>query len=261
MGATRRTLCDTRMGQVHCVLAGDDPRPPLVLLHQTPRSTDEFADAIPLLARERRVIAIDTPGYGCSDPVPGQPTVPEYATAILDALDALRVSRFVAVGHHTGEILAVELAAAAPDRVECVALSGPIDLDPAGRANLLRHFRQWEIAPDGSHLLDKWRKFEAWVPRADLVQRIVLDLFRAGTLSEQGHFATTTYAMEERLPLVRCPALLIYGSRDPFATPATAAQHRAAFRPVREVTIDAGVFAPTENPRAYADAVLEWLRG
>lgn len=260
MRTTRRTFCDTRMGQVHCVLAGDDPRPPLVLLHQTPRSIDEFADVVPLLARERRVVAIDTPGYGCSDPVPGQPTVPEYAAAILEALDALDVQRFVAVGHHTGEILAVELAAAAPERVERVALSGPIDLDAAGRAKLLQFFRQWTIAPDGSHLLDKWRKFHEWLPRPDLVQRVVLDLFRAGTASEQGHFATTAYAMEERLPLVRCPALLIYGTRDPFATPATAAQHRAAFRPVAEVTIDAGVFAPTENPLAYADAVLAWLR-
>jgi pimeloyl-ACP methyl ester carboxylesterase len=260
----RRHLLRTRMGHVHCVddgdAGGDAAGAPLVLLHQTPRSTDEFAEVIPRLAGERRVLAIDTPGYGCSDRVGGQPSVEEYAGAVLDALDGLGVRRFVPVGHHTGAIIAVELAAAAPDRVERVALSGPVDLDEAGREYLKPFFRQWTISPDGSHLTDKFGKFLQWVPDPALVQRLVVDLFRAGTASEQGHFATTFYRMEERLPQVRCAALLLYGARDPFSSPARAALHRAAFRPVTEVTIDAGVFAPNENPDAYAGAVLEWLR-
>lgn len=255
-----RRFCRTRLGHVHCVLAGDDARAPLVLLHQTPRSVDEFAEALPRLARERRVIAVDTPGYGCSDRLPGQPSVEDYAGAVLETLDALGIERFVPVGHHTGAIIAVELAAAAPDRVERVVLSGPVDLDEAGREYLKPFFRQWTIAPDGSHLTDKFGKFLQWVPDPALVQRLVVDLFRAGTASEQGHFATTFYRMEDRLPRVRCPALLIYGTRDPFSTPARASLHRAAFRPVSEITIDAGVFAPNENPDAYAGAVLEWLR-
>lgn len=255
-----RRFCRTRLGHVHCVFAGGDPRPPLVLLHQTPRSVDEFAEAIPRLAGERRVIAVDTPGYGCSDRVPGQPSVEEYAGAVLDSLQALGIDRFVPVGHHTGAIIAVELAAAAPARVERVVLSGPVDLDEAGREFLKPFFRQWTIAPDGSHLAEKFGKFLQWVPDPALVQRLVVDLFRAGTASEQGHFATTFYRMEERLPQVRCPALLLYGARDPFSTPARAALQRAAFRPVSEVTIDGGVFAPNENPGAWAGAVLEWLR-
>jgi pimeloyl-ACP methyl ester carboxylesterase len=261
---TTRRFCRTRMGQVHCVdaapTAGAPALAPFVLLHQTPRSVDEFAEVQPRLAAHRRTIAIDTPGYGCSDRVVGQPTVEDYAGAVLDVLDELCIGRCVLVGHHTGEILAVEIAAAAPERVEAVALSGPVDLDEAGRAYLLPFFRQWHVAADGSHLLDKWSKFVAWLPQPALVQRIVLDLFRAGETSEQGHFATTVYRMEDRLPLVRCPALLIYGNRDPFGTPARAALHRAAFRPVKEVTIEAGVFAPNENPEAYADAVLEFVQ-
>jgi pimeloyl-ACP methyl ester carboxylesterase len=256
-----RRFCRTGLGHVHVLLAGEDPRPPLVLLHQTPRSVDEFADVLPLLVRERRVVAVDTPGYGCSDRVSGQPGVEDYAGAVLDALDALDIRRCVPVGHHTGAIIAVELAASAPDLVDRVALSGPVDLDAAGREYLKPFFRQWTIAPDGSHLAEKFGKFLQWVPDPALVQRLVVDLFRAGTASEQGHFATTFYRMEDRLPLVRCPALLLYGSRDPFSTPARAVLHRAAFRPVAEVTIDAGVFAPNENPAAYAGAVLQWLRG
>ena len=97
-----RCLLDSRMGQVHCIVAGEGAGVPLLLLHQTPRSVDEYAEVLPLLARERRVIALDTPGYGCSDRVPGQPSIADYAGAAIDVLDALGIERATVVGHHTG---------------------------------------------------------------------------------------------------------------------------------------------------------------
>jgi pimeloyl-ACP methyl ester carboxylesterase len=255
----KRAFCDTSLGQVHCVTAGDRAGTPLLLMHQTPRSIDEFREVIPLLAVSHRVIAVDTPGYGCSDPVEGQPTVGDYAGAMVQVLDALGVERVVAVGHHTGAVIAVELAAAAPERVERVVLSGPVYTDAAGRAELAPFFRQWYVQPDGSHLLEKWRKLHEWLPRPDLVQRFLVDLLVAGEVSEQGHFAVAEYRMEDRLPDVRCPALLLYASEDPFASPERAAALRAAFRPCREVTVDAGVFVANENPAAFARAVLDYL--
>jgi pimeloyl-ACP methyl ester carboxylesterase len=248
------------MGQVHCVDAGAGLATPLLLLHQTPRSVDEFAEVLPILAAERRVIAMDTPGYGCSDRVPGRPTVADYATAAHDVLDAFGIDRAIVVGHHTGAVIAVEMAAAWPERIERVVLSGPVYVDAAGRAELRPWFKQWTVAADGTHLIDKWQKMAGWLPRPPLVQRLVVDLFRAGEESEQGHFAVAEYRMEDRLPQVRCPALLLYCRDDPFASPERAAPLRLAFRPVREVTIAAGIFAANEAPEAYAGAVLEYLR-
>jgi len=257
----KRGFCTTRLGQVHYVEAGAGAATPLLLLHQTPRSVDEFAEVLPLLAGRRRVIAIDTPGYGCSDRVAGAPGIEDYAAAAVDALDALGIDRAVVIGHHTGAVIAVELAAAWPERVERVVLSGPVYTDAVGRAELARHFRQWTVADDGSHLLDKWRKFHGWLPRPGLVQRLVVDLFRAGADSEQGHFAVAGYRMEERLPRVSCPALLLYGRDDPFASPERAEPLRAAFRPAREATLAAGIFVANEAPELFAAAVLDYLDG
>lgn len=254
-----RRLCDTRMGQVHCVESGAGTGAPLLLLHQTPRSVDEFAEVVPLLAATRRVIAVDTPGYGCSDRFAGRPTVADYAQAMRDVLDVLGIERVIVVGHHTGAVIAVEMAAAHPERVERVVMSGPVYVDAVGRDALRPLFKQWELAADGTHLLDKWRKMSDWLPRPALVQRLVVDLFRAGDQSEQGHFAVAEYRMEDRLPLVRCPALLLYCSDDPFASAERAGPLRSAFRPCREVTIPAGIFAPTEAPAAWAQAVLEYV--
>ena len=110
----KRCLCDTKLGQVHCVVAGSGSGTPLLLLHQTPRSVDEFAEVMPLLARERQVVAMDTPGYGCSDRVSGRPGVADYAGAAIDVLDALGIERVIVAGHPTGAIIAVEMAAAYP---------------------------------------------------------------------------------------------------------------------------------------------------
>lgn len=257
----RRMFCDTRMGQVHCIEAGAGAATPLLLLHQTPRSVDEFAEVMPILAAGRRVIAMDTPGYGCSDRVPGRPTVADYARAALEVLDVLGIDRVIVVGHHTGAVIAVEMAAAWPERVERIVMSGPVYTDAAGRAELMPWFKQWTVAPDGSHLLDKWQKMARWLPRPPLVQRFVVDLFRAGEESEQGHFAVAEYRMEDRLPLVRCPALLLYCKNDPFASPERAAPLKAAFKPAREVTIAAGIFAANEAPELFAGAVLDYVSG
>lgn len=255
----RRRFCDTRMGQVHCVEAGAGSGTPLLLMHQTPRSVDEFAEVIPLLARHRRVIAVDMPGYGCSDPVPGEPSIADYAAATFDVLDAFGVGRVVAVGHHTGGFLAIEMAAVAPARIESCVISGPVYTDAAGRAAIAPYFKQWHVQPDGSHLLDKWQKLHPWLPRPALTQRFLVDLFRAGEVSEQGHFAVATYRMEDRLPLVQCPGLLLYSAKDPFSAPERSEPFRRAFRPATEVTIDAGIFCANEAPELFAGAVLDFL--
>lgn len=260
MTTSRRFFCDTEMGQVHCVEAGSGAGAPLILLHQTPRSVDEFKEVLPLLAKHRRTIAIDNPGYGCSDPVKGQPTVADYARAVIAVLDALKIGRAVFVGHHTGAIVSVELAAAFPERVDRVILSGPVYTDAQGRAELSKWFKQWTVQKDGSHLKEKWDRFFQWIPDPALVQRIVLDLGRAGETSEQGHFAVALYRMEDRLGLMKCPALLIYNEHDPFADPVRSAPVREAFKPATEVFLDAGVFVANEKPELFAQTVLDYLR-
>ena len=259
MAAPRRFFCDTEMGQVHCVEAGRGAGVPLILLHQTPRSVDEFREVLPLLAKHRRTIAIDTPGYGGSDPVEGQPAVADYARAVIAVLDALQIEEAVFVGHHTGAIVSVELAAAFPERVDRVVLSGPVYTDFEGRAELSKWFKQWHVQKDGSHLKERWDRFFQWIPDQALVQRIALDLWRAGETSEQGHFAAALYPMEDRIGLVKCPALLIYSKHDPFADPIRSRPVREAFKPATEVFLDAGVFVANEKPALFAQTVLDYL--
>jgi pimeloyl-ACP methyl ester carboxylesterase len=56
------------MGQIHYVRAGEGK--PLVMLSASGRSSRMFAQVMPLLAPEFAVYALDTPGFGNSDPLP-----------------------------------------------------------------------------------------------------------------------------------------------------------------------------------------------
>lgn len=260
MNRPRRAFFDSPLGQAHYVEAGAREGVPMVLLHQTPRSTDEFADALPFLAARRWSVALDTPGYGCSDPVSGEPSVAEYASVVRALLDHLGVAKADLVGHHTGAIIAIECAPAWPERVRRLVLSGPVYVNERTRSDLAQFFKQWVVDPGGLHLLEKWKRMAAWTAEPRLVQRLVVDLFRAGEASEQGHFAVVAYPMEERIGLVKCPALLVYGEGDAFAVPDENRRlMRGAVPQAVEVVLPGGVFLANEAPEAFASAILEFL--
>jgi pimeloyl-ACP methyl ester carboxylesterase len=260
MNTTTRHFFNTPLGDVHYVDMGTSDGPPVVLLHQTPRSVDEFAEVIPILAAENRVLAVDNPGYGCSDIPPRQPTVEEYADTIVALLDHLDIQKAHLVGHHTGAILAVDIAARHPDRVAKLALSGPHYMDEEMREMLHKISVQWTVQPDGSHIMEKWEKFSGWVDDPMVVHRVVTDLLRAGETSEYGHFACADYRMEDTLPLVKAPALLIVGDNDPFASHPKNAVFADTIPETETVVLEGGIFLPTESPEPFAEAVLEYLR-
>lgn len=88
-------------------------------------------------ARSRgiRVIGLDRPGIGRSDPKPGRRLV-DWADDVSAVADALGVDRFAVVGWSSGSAYALAAAAAIPDRllgVGLVAALAPISVRPMGR--------------------------------------------------------------------------------------------------------------------------------
>jgi len=98
-------------------------RLPLLLLHGLASAAIIWDLTAPLLARERRVVALDQRGHGQSDkPNDGY----DFATIVADALAAAEAlgfgERFAVAGHSWGANVALELAAAHPERVAALAL-------------------------------------------------------------------------------------------------------------------------------------------
>jgi pimeloyl-ACP methyl ester carboxylesterase len=252
-------------GQVHYAEQGTGPA--VLLLHQTPRSLDEFRELQPLLAAGHRVIALDMPGFGASTPLPAPQRIEDYARGVLAALDALGVDRAAVLGHHTGGVVAVELAAAAPDRIAAVVLSSTPWADAAYRASHGDGPGVDDAArePGGGHLLAWWEQRRPYYPRGatGLLDRFVRDALAPGLDPREGHLACARYEMERRIGLVRAPVLLLGATDDPFSLPALdpLARHLTAAPVVHRAVIDGGTVALMEDKAGdVAATVLPFLR-
>jgi pimeloyl-ACP methyl ester carboxylesterase len=259
-----RRFLDIPDGQIHYVTAGVGR--PVLLLHQTPRSWDEYRDVIPLLAKERRVVAMDTIGYGESYKPPARFDIEDYARGAAALLDGLGIASAAVVGHHTGAVIAMELAASLPDRVERLVLSSCPFVDSADRDRRQRtgghRVDHVEPKPDGTHIAELWQIRQKFYPksRPDLLTRFVVDALRAGEKIREGHGACSRYRMEEKIGRVRCPTLVTWGTQDPFAAP----QGEVVARHIpgsRVSPIEGGSVAVVdEMPDAFARVVLDFLR-
>lgn len=219
MTELRKAYADTSFGQVHFVECGTGA--PVLLLHQTPRSWDEYAELLPLLGRRVRAIAMDTIGFGASAPL-AEHTIGNYAAAAIELLDALGIDEVDLLGHHTGGVVAVEIAAREPRRVRRAVLSSTPYIDAEARQRRRRRPRTpVSDQMDGSHLLELWHRRQDFYPadRPDLLSRYVRDALILGADVERGHDAVSAYRMEERIGLIRCPVLCLGASADPFAFP------------------------------------------
>ena len=258
-----RHFVDVPQGAVHYAEAGAGD--PVLLLHQTPRSWDEYRDVLPLLGRTRRAIAMDTVGFGDSDPLTsGGNSIEAWSEVVLALLDGLAIERADLVGHHTGAVIAVETAVRAPDRVRSVILSSsPYDKPgaPAAAAPGRAVVDEVEPSADGSHLLELWRTRAAFYPKGaiDLLQRYIVDALKAGPLAAEGHRVVAQYDIVAAVPRIACPVLLIGATADPFAYPALV-RLQAALPQAETTEIEGGMVPlPDQLPEAFATAVDTFL--
>jgi pimeloyl-ACP methyl ester carboxylesterase len=253
----RRAFADVPAGQIHYAEAGAGE--PVLLLHQTPRSWAEYRHVLPLLGRRRRAIAMDTLGFGDSSPPPAPDSIESYAVGVLQLMDALGIERASLVGHHTGGVIAVEVAATHPERVDRLVLSCTPLVDAEGR----RRRPAVDTAapsPDGSHLSELWRGRQAFYPdgRHELLHAFVVDAIKAGPRASGGHAAVGEYEMERRLPLVHAPTLLI-GAPGDLVYP-DLGRLAAALPGSRVEEIPGGMVPlPDQLPEEFADRVDAFL--
>ncbi len=250
-------------GTVHCAICGSGE--PVLFLHQTPRSWDEFRDVLPLIGKKRRAIGMDTIGFGDSSRLAdGEHSVERWAEVAFALLDALKIERAAIVGHHTGGYVATEMAAAQPQRVSALVLSS---VGVTTKEERLKHATGRAVVDDvdytldGAHLLALWQGRASFYPHdIDLLNRFMIDCLKAGSLAGEGHRVVARYPMEERLPTLKCPVQFIAAPEDPHAYP-DVAKLRAALPSATVVEIAGGMVPlPDQMPGPFAVAVESFLQ-
>lgn len=102
--------------------AGD---PPFLLVHGWGSSIAKWLDPIPMLATQRRTIALDLPGFGLSDIVAGTYSPGWLAGAVRGFMDEAGIPRAILVGNSLGGLISMYVGAAWPERVAGLVLVDP----------------------------------------------------------------------------------------------------------------------------------------
>jgi len=258
--ALRRGYVPSRFGQLHYVESGTGE--PVLMLHQTPRSWTEYLDVLPLVGARCRAIAMDTLGYGASAKPEGPHRVERFADAVGELIEALGLDRFHLVGHHTGGVIAVEVAARFQDRVASLMLSATAFVDDDKRAGRNAHGRVDHVDPqaDGSHLQQLWNKRRGFYRPGEeaALTRYVIDALTVLDRVEEGHESLRRYLMEPRLPHITAPTLAVCAPDDHFSLPSLA-KFATALGCETRVLSDGHVAAPEQVPAEFARTVLAWV--
>ncbi|MCS6986556.1 MAG: alpha/beta hydrolase [Sphingomonadaceae bacterium] len=146
--------------RVHLRVAGSGP--PVLLVHQSPRSSAEYIPLMERWAQQFTVIAPDTPGFGDSAPLPlERPECEDYADALVALLDALGLERVAAYGFHSGAIILVTAARRHPGRFTALACGGYAVWDEEDRRLLgERYTPPFQPQPFGEHLVWLWGRLQ-----------------------------------------------------------------------------------------------------
>jgi len=272
---TTKGYADGPDGQVHYRIAlpyGGDPANTsldsysnLVLCHQSPSSSEMFAPACDFLAAAGiRAVAIDTPGFGQSDPPTGKHSIEGYARAVRAVMEHLGIVRTAILGHHTGAEIAAEIAVTAPNLISRVILNGPPVMTTDERdafRKALDDAPRIEPAADGMHLVDLWNKRAKFTPGwTDLtaMHTGVIQMLVAGESELDGFIAAFAYDVGITIGQISQPCLILTNTGDDIYY---AVQRAKKLRPdFSYFELSGGTHdIVSEQPEAWAGVVAEFV--
>jgi pimeloyl-ACP methyl ester carboxylesterase len=133
---------DTEYGPVHVIISGPEDGPAMLLLNASGMSGSSWVTNVGALNRVYRTYAIDTIGEAGKSRLTDIAHYPAdgeaWAVLIGEIADELGVARAAVIGASYGGYIATNYARFAPERVERLALLGPMGLTPSTGSTVAR---------------------------------------------------------------------------------------------------------------------------
>ena len=171
---------------------------PVVLVHGYGVSGAYMIPIARRIAAEFPTYVPDLPGHGRSDKPERTLDIPELAEVLQGWMDAVGLRRVAFLGHSMGCQIVAELAVRHPERVERIIFVGPTSDPQVTVAEQLPRFLRTGLAE-----------------RLSLTFLLLADYLRArpGRIAEESRVMFEDH-IEDKLPRIDTPALVLRGSRD-----------------------------------------------
>lgn len=268
--------------RLHYVDEGPSDAAPLLMLHGNPTWSYMYRRPIAVLSgRGHRCVALDHMGFGRSDkpPDPRRYRLANHIQNALRLIDELDLSEITLVLHDWGGPIGLGAAVERPDRIRAVVVMNTWAWElPTFLPPFLRQFRTDGL---GELLALAGNLFVESIP-GGMVRRkpdpAMMDAYRApfpdywsriGTLAfprdipltERDPSAAAMARIEERLPGLGRPLLVIWGMRDRVFQPVFIEQWRTLAPGARVVELaDAGHYLVEDRPDAIADEIQDFIK-
>jgi pimeloyl-ACP methyl ester carboxylesterase len=277
LAGTPVNYVDLPAGEV--ILPGGPPRggerEPIVFVHGLGGQWQNWLENLPRAALERRVIALDLPGFGRS-PMPGDKiTISGYGRCVDSLCEKLELGRVDIVGNSMGGYIAAEVAIQFPQRIDqllLVSAAGITSADivrrpiyTAGRIaramtdHGAAQYRAIAARPKSRHLALALVARHPSLLRADLAyEGFITGAGRPGF--ESALRANLEYDFRERLPEIRQPTLIVWGEKDSIIPVRDAQEFERLIPDSRKVVMkDTGHIPMAERPGAFNEVMMRFL--
>lgn len=229
----------------------------IVLLHGVGLRAEAWNRQIDALSERYHVTAPDMPGHGDSAVRPNLTRVSDYADAVLGAFDGPALI----VGHSMGAMIALDLAARAPERVRgVVALNAIFERSSTAAEAVQKRAAELDgvTVADPTGALDRWFEDQGSDEReacCDWLCTVAPDGYKAAYSA----FAHDPGPRRDALAGLTCPALFMTGALEPNSTPAMS-EAMAALTPKGRAIIvpDAAHMMPMTHPEVVNAALLDF---
>ncbi len=236
---------------------------PVVLIHGVGMQSAAWAPQIDVLAKTHRVIAVDMPGHGGSDPLPTGSDLPDFVAWLHAVLQTLHTGPVSLAGHSMGALIAGGYAVSHPEMVTHVALLNGVfrRSDAASAAVVARAEEIQAGAFDLETPLTRWFGDGASDQAASaLVSEWLSSVDLEGYATAYGAFARGDATYADQFTTITCPLLALTGDGDLNSSPAMSDAMAKAAQNGKSVVISGHRHMVNMTaPDLVNTALQEWL--
>lgn len=233
---------------------------PILFLHGVGSDKSVWQPQIDEFGHRQHAIAADYPGYGESDFWPDA-TRDDYAAAMLALLDTLEIERAHICGLSLGGVIAIAMAAAAPDRIASLVLADTFAIHPDGQAIYDRSITAAEEMGMAALAESRVDALLGKEPPPGLRESAVLTMTQIPLAAYRlGARAVWLADQREQAAAITAPTLIICGEEDQITPPSLSDELAGLIAHARSAFIPgAGHLTNVERPAAFNRLLHEHL--
>ena len=252
---------DTQYGKVHVIVSGPEDAPPLLLLHASAVSSWSWKFNVEELSQQYRTYTIDLIGDAGKSEFTSLKHIMkngrDQAELYTEITNQLGVEKAYVVGASEGGFIGTNYALYAPERVEKLALLGPMGYAGAVRSAIRITFAQFFPLKPIQESTFRWAFSDSAKLKEEFGEWFLLMM----TGYNPAKVLPLPFSAEERQSL-KVPVLFVFGKRDNLVGDPEAARALVQDIPdIRVEVLDAGHLMGAEQPEQVNALITEFFEG